>query len=568
MVRLDEAGFSYTIRGNPLPVLSPLSARFEKGAISAVIGPSGCGKTTLLRVISGLSRPTTGSVAIDGEPLRGVRSKTSVIFQDYGLLPWASVQANAELALRIRGVPAAMRKTLVNPILEELGLSEFSRMYPARLSGGMRQRVAVARALASNPDLLLMDEPFSSLDAITRESLQDTLLETQRRHGMTVVIVTHSIEEAACLADEVFIMEGKNPGRLARRYRTGRREWDAGGSAGIAGTAGTAGVSGIAGAEGGEAAAGYRGSGHYFSTVAALRSAFSAAGAGAGTPGSAAASAELHAAGTARSPDMPASREHAASRPRSGRKLAARLAQLLGAALFVGLAWYAAARLAEKPFLPSPALALARFAENLGDGTLWFHVLASLKRIGLALLAAGPAAWVLGLASGRLPWMDRLFSPLVYLLHPLPKIAFLPILMLFLGLGNPSKIALMGLVVFGQLFVGSRDSAKAISPSLLDTVRSIGGPPISTLRHAIFPATLPALLSSLRISLGTTIAVLFMSETFASMDGLGWYIMDSWSRVDYPDMYAAIMALSLVGLLLYLGIDILERFALRWRESD
>ena len=154
----------------------------------------------------------------------------------------------------------------------------------------------------------------------------------------------------------------------------------------------------------------------------------------------------------------------------------------------------------------------------------------------------------------------------MYLLHPLPKVAFLPILMLLLGLGDGSKIALMGLVVFGQLFMAARDSAKAIAPPLVDSVRSLGCRSWGIFRWVIAPATLPSLLSALRVSLGTSIAVLFLSETFASMDGLGWYIMDAWSRVNYPDMYAAILALALLGLSLYLILDALESLALRWRE--
>ncbi|HWQ08079.1 MAG TPA: ABC transporter permease subunit, partial [Holophaga sp.] len=230
--------------------------------------------------------------------------------------------------------------------------------------------------------------------------------------------------------------------------------------------------------------------------------------------------------------------------------------------------WELLAQALGKPFLPHPAVAAGRFAERLADGTLAIHTFASLRRIFFALAIAGPLAWALGLVSGRSRAADALASPLVYLLHPLPKVAFLPLLMLFLGLGDASKIALMGLVVFGQLFVGARDSAKAIPPALLDTVRSLGFGRTGILRRAIFPATLSALLSSLRISLGTAIAVLFLSETFASMDGLGWCIMDAWSRVDYPDMYAAIMALSAVGLALYLALDAMEALALRWRETD
>ena len=527
---------------------------FERGSITAIVGQSGCGKTSLLRIIAGLSAPTSGSILIDGEEGGRIREKTSVIFQNYGLLPWASVQANAELGLRVRRVPRAERAAQVDPILEELALSEFAPLYPARLSGGMQQRVAVARALASDSDLLLMDEPFSSLDAITRESLQETLLETQRRHGTTVVLVTHSIEEAAYLADTVYILEGKNPSTLSARFDTDRRRADP-----TAFHDGVAPATTIPGFRGSfdktapskgrwdsiaEIPSYYRESDHYFGNVAALRQLFSdsATSAVGNTPSS--------------------------EKARHSSGMADPAAKILLAGGAIALLWAASASILQRPFLPSPLLAGERFVEKILDGTLLLHIGASLKRIFFALAMAGPPAWALGLLSGRVRGADAVASPFVYLLHPLPKVAFLPILMLFFGLGDASKVALMGLVVFGQLFVGARDSAKAIPSSLMDTVRSLGGSGVTLLRYAILPATLPSLLSSLRISLGTAIAVLFLSETFASMDGLGWYIMDSWSRVDYPDMYAAIIALSLVGLVLYLALDAVEAVALRWRETD
>lgn len=221
MVELRGLSIDFPIAGEPprrLRAVADVSAAFPPGGVSAVLGPSGCGKTSIVNAMAGLLCPSSGEVRIDGKPLLGIRPRTAVIFQDFGLLPWRSVQANAELGLAVAGISAPERRRRVEPILRELGLADFVRFYPDRLSGGMKQRVAIARALATEPDLLLMDEPFSSLDALTREAAQDFLLELRRRRRHTTIVVTHSIEEAAYLAEAVFVMGGRNPGTLVARF--------------------------------------------------------------------------------------------------------------------------------------------------------------------------------------------------------------------------------------------------------------------------------------------------------------------------------------------------------------
>jgi NitT/TauT family transport system ATP-binding protein len=164
-------------------------------------------------VVAGLVNPTEGRLVVGSS--KGHEARKAVIFQDYGLMPWKTVSANVELPLLIAGRRAKARRAQAAPLIAELGLSDFATFYPARLSGGMRQRVALARALVQEPDLLIMDEPFSSLDELTREAMQETFLELQARRGTTVLLVTHSIEEAAYLADVVYVMRNRNPGVLA-----------------------------------------------------------------------------------------------------------------------------------------------------------------------------------------------------------------------------------------------------------------------------------------------------------------------------------------------------------------
>lgn len=190
----------------------------ERGEAWVVLGPSGCGKTTLLYLLAGLLHPTAGSVAVDGERLVRPRPRTGLILQDYGLLPWATVAENARLGLQVRAFygpdgrhaprdeDQGAGQERVDPWLESLGLSALKHQYPSQLSGGQRQRTAIARTLALNPDLLLMDEPFASLDAPTRESLQDLILELWREHNLTTVTVTHTIEEAAVLGGKILVL--------------------------------------------------------------------------------------------------------------------------------------------------------------------------------------------------------------------------------------------------------------------------------------------------------------------------------------------------------------------------
>jgi ABC-type nitrate/sulfonate/bicarbonate transport system ATPase subunit len=206
------------------PVFENFSWRVRRGASWAVLGPSGCGKSTLLALLAGLRLPLSGSVRIDGTPLLRPRPQTGLILQDYGLLPWATVRENAGLGLKVRrfygadGIhaprdPAPGRS--VDFWLERLGLVPVADQYPAQLSGGQRQRTAIARTLVLQPDLLLMDEPFSSLDAPTRESLQALTLELAAEQGLTLVLVTHAIEEAALVGRQILVLH-EPPNRRAR----------------------------------------------------------------------------------------------------------------------------------------------------------------------------------------------------------------------------------------------------------------------------------------------------------------------------------------------------------------
>jgi NitT/TauT family transport system ATP-binding protein len=199
------------------PILADISLALPKGRITCIIGPSGSGKTTLLRLAGGLSRPTAGGIDVGGEPLSAPSRRIAIVFQDYGraLLPWRTAEANVALALEAMGVPRADRAREIAPLLKLVGLASHADKFPSQFSGGMQQRLQIARCLAQRPDVLLMDEPFGALDAMTRQSLQDEVLRIQQERGTTIMFITHDLEEALYLGDRVVAL-GANPGRITR----------------------------------------------------------------------------------------------------------------------------------------------------------------------------------------------------------------------------------------------------------------------------------------------------------------------------------------------------------------
>ncbi len=213
-ISVRDLAVTYAGVGRDVLALEALTLEVAEGEPIAIIGPSGCGKSTLLLALAGLLPADAGEVRVGGEAVSGPRRRTALILQDFGLLPWKTVAHNAALGLEVRGVDASVRRTVVADALERLGLAEFAEAYPGELSGGMRQRLALARALALDADLLLMDEPLSALDALTREDLQSLLLEIWRQRGHTAVLVTHSIEEAVFLGRRVVVLSPR-PGRVA-----------------------------------------------------------------------------------------------------------------------------------------------------------------------------------------------------------------------------------------------------------------------------------------------------------------------------------------------------------------
>jgi NitT/TauT family transport system permease protein len=228
------------------------------------------------------------------------------------------------------------------------------------------------------------------------------------------------------------------------------------------------------------------------------------------------------------------------------------------------LIWASAALLLDRPFLPGPVASFRALAHQAARGALASHLMVSFLRITAAQAAAFIPAFLLGMTAGLSLPVDKALTPMMYLLFPVPKVALLPVILLFLGLGNLSKIFLVALILFFQFYLSIRDETRHLDRRYFDSLYSLGGSKADLLKHVIIPALLPRIFSTFRLTLGTSTAVLFLAETFATREGLGYYIMESWSRLEYDQMYAGILTLSLMGFFLFLLVEGLERKFCPW----
>lgn len=213
MLDIQSMGKVFPAKAGDVVALEDINLQARKGEFSVVVGPSGCGKSTLLNIVAGLESCTSGKTMVAGRTISGPGADRGMVFQSYTLFPWLNVRENVEFGLKIQGMKPAQRADTARRYLELVGLGEFENALPKELSGGMKQRVAIARALANKPEMLLMDEPFGALDAQTRLLLQELLLDVWREEKITVLFITHDIDEAILLGDTIHVMSAR-PGRI------------------------------------------------------------------------------------------------------------------------------------------------------------------------------------------------------------------------------------------------------------------------------------------------------------------------------------------------------------------
>jgi sulfonate transport system ATP-binding protein len=215
IVSFNHVGKQFEVDGGSLEAIREFNLQIAEGEFVAIVGSSGCGKSTLLRLLIGLDTDFRGEIQVDGKPVTGIGSERGIVFQEHRLFPWLTVEENIGLGLVNEVLSNEQRQRRVQDFVNLVGLKDFTRAYPHQLSGGMAQRVAIARGLVASPRILLLDEPFGALDALTRQQMQDELLAIRERARITTVLVTHDVEEAIFLADRVVVMEPR-PGRIKR----------------------------------------------------------------------------------------------------------------------------------------------------------------------------------------------------------------------------------------------------------------------------------------------------------------------------------------------------------------
>lgn len=214
-IQIKDVSKAFTTPRGPIEALKDIQLDIHDGEFLVIVGASGCGKTTLLNLIAGFTRPSAGQILLDGQEIQGITPRCGMIFQQYALFPWKNVQQNVSFGLKMRGVPKKERREIAQRFIDLVGLKGFEKSYPNSLSGGMKQRVSIARALANDPEVLLLDEPFAALDAMTRQILQEQLVRIYESQKKTIVFITHSIDEALLLSSRIVIMTAR-PGRVAQ----------------------------------------------------------------------------------------------------------------------------------------------------------------------------------------------------------------------------------------------------------------------------------------------------------------------------------------------------------------
>jgi NitT/TauT family transport system ATP-binding protein len=509
-----------TSRRRAVTALSGVTLSVRRGEFVSIVGASGSGKTTILKLISGIVRPTEGEVLIGGEEVQNLRRDTGNVFQKPILLPWRNVLKNILLPVEVvKGEALRGDRERAEGLIDDLGLRGTAAMYPGELSGGMQQRVSIARALMLDPEILLLDEPFGSLDAITRERLNLLLLDLWKKTGKTVVFVTHSISEAVLLSTRIVVLAGSQ-GRIQEIV-----EIDA--------------------EKKGNARSIF--SSDYISkTVVDVRRKIRSVW-----------SKEL-------TLDAQDSGGVLTAETKTGvcARLRRRYEYLLvplGLLAFVAI-WAAAARLSGLPefILPRPSTVWGRFVEALTGGTVLSNVLVTAKESLLGFACGSSTAIFFGYLLAKEKALERLLSPYIVAMQAIPIVALAPLLIIWFGFGIRTKVLISALIIFFPILVNSVVGIRSADGEIMELMTSLDAGAMKTFFKFELPSALPVIFGGLKVGITYSVIGAVIGEFLGAAEGLGALVNMARASFDTPLVFASIILLGMMGIFFYLVVSLVE----------
>lgn len=542
----------FLLRGSEVQALKDVELQIPQGRLTSVIGPSGCGKTTLLSLCAGFEFPTSGATFCRGLAVQSINTGVGYITQDANLFPWMTLRQNVEFPLEILGVRKPERRERSDAYISMVGLRSFEDHYPYQLSGGMRHRGSIIRTMIYEPDVVLMDEPFASLDMPTRMALQDELLRLLAERPKTVIFVTHDLTEAIALSDTVVVMS-KRPATVKHVFQVpfGRpRDVFHIMSQPRFGEA----YDELWGALGGE----FSENGH--------RSAASSL-----PPPLVQRAQPRRRSRPARS--APDSRPSRATRRPILARLAVNAARLAVVVCFLAL-WQGLAQAGVlNPLLFSNPIQVAHRLLELGAGeqvygrTIYSHIAVTLQEMAIGYLIGSLIGLAIGFLFGRSRPIARVLEPFVLAVYSVPKIALAPLFVLFLGIGLLSKVGVVGMELFFLVFFNTFTGVRDVNEEFVRLAQVAGASRWQVLRRIVLPSATPSILLGLKMGIPFAMIGAIIGEFIAANQGLGWFILYSASNFDASGLFSAIVLLVVIVWILSQAMQLLENRLLRWRPS-
>ena len=508
----------------PVRALTDVNLKIIEGEFISIVGPSGCGKSTLLRIIAGFESVSEGSILFAGKTDDNLN--TGFVFQDSNLLPWRTVIDNIVLALELRKKNPGEYYEKARDLLEMVELTGYENFYPKDLSGGMRQRVGIARSLIHDPVVLLMDEPFSALDEITRTKMNLELRHIWQKTGKTIIYVTHDIDEAVFLSNRVVVISPQ-PGNIKKVIDIKLPP---------------------------ERDIGTKDTEQFIKHRIEVREALSSVNE---TPPS-----EIKKIETK-------SRHPVAAFFTNHDRLKYYLMYALVFALFIGL-WEFFIYLFDIPtfLVPAPEEVFAEYLRLLTSGTLMKHTIVTLKETLLGFAAGSILGIGIGYLLAKSRKVERIFSPYVVAAQTAPKIAIAPLIVIWFGFGITSKIILVMLIVFFPILINTMLGIKSVDENQIELFKSTHASKLQMFTKLELPSALPVIFAGFKT--GITLAVIgaVVGEFVGANAGLGYLTIYASGLMDTSQVFAAIIQLTLLGVVLYALISVIGARLMPWRAEE